>query len=737
MRGYKLGARILNSLFAELKRRNIFRVAGVYAVVGWLIMQVISVMTPALNLPDWVDSFFAITLIAGFPIAMILAWAFELTPEGMKPTKAIETDESITAKTGRKLDYAILGGLALVVGLLAFQTFKPAPSPSSVAPSSEIAANEAEANETAVSETSKPIEASIAVLPFADLSPDGDQEYFGDGIAEELLNSFAQIKEMNVAGRTSSFAYKGQNLDLREIGRVLGVATILEGSIRKQGERIRVTAQLIKADDGFHIWSETYDRDLIDIFAVQDDIAHEISTALMPHLMGKDAPDLPSATPTDIDAYENFLVARQLVHGRSDFKRAKTLLEGVIKTDPDYAPAYALLAQVEISLSDAQGSYGDTPLSEAAPIAQAHLDRAFALDPDLSAAHAAQGLLYSNQSQTGEAITSLERAIEINPNNLEAKMWLAFEYRSTRRHRDVTQTMVEVFDKDPLFGPIGSNAISQLAGIGELERAQKIVDRLHAIDPGSTSTLYAKSSLMGMQGNWGEAINTDLKLLEADPDNARWKASLADIYLNLAAVPEVRQYGDAVYRVYADWIEGDFETARTKYEAILAQAPENALLTNQYINLLAQKGDFQDAVNFFDATWSDLRTFEKKTFSPYGGPPPAYANLALSFQKTGRDEMAKEALARMRTSLDLDKVGGAKNLHFEEAQWQALTGDHAGAIATLEEAFASRTIMPIYIQKRPAFDPIKDHPDFIDLNARNIARINEERAIAGLAATQE
>lgn len=169
----------------------------------------------------------------------------------------------------------------------------------------------------------------------------------------------------------------------------------------------------------------------------------------------------------------------------------------------------------------------------------------------------------------------------------------------------------------------------------------------------------------------------------------------------------------------------------------MAQAPENALLTNQYINLLAQKGDFQDAVNFFDATWSDLRTFEKKTFSPYGGPPPAYANLASSFQKTGRDEMAKEALARMRTSLDLDKVGGAKNLHFEEAQWQALTGDHAGAIATLEEAFASRTIMPIYIQIRPAFDPIKDHPDFIDLNARNIARINEERAIAGLAATQE
>ena len=391
------------------------------------------------------------------------------------------------------------------------------------------------------------------------------------------------------------------------------------------------------------------------------------------------------------------------------------------------------MAQVEIHLSDAQGAYGDTPFSEAAPIIQAHLDRAFALDSDLSAAHAGQGLLYSKQTKTGEAIASLERAIEINPNNLEAKMWLAFEYSGTRRHRDVAQTFVEVFDKDPLFGPIGPNAINQLALIGELERAQEIVDRLHAIDPGSSTTLVAKLTLMGIQGNWGDAINTLLKLLETDPDNARWKAGLAGTYGNLRAVPEMRQYGSALQQTAADWLEGDTETARTKYEAILAQAPDNALLTNLYIDLLAQNGDFQDAVDFFDATWSDLRTFEKKTFSPYSDVGPAYADLALSFQKTGQDEMAKETLRRMRTSLDLDKAGGAANLHIDEAKWQALTGDHQGAIATLEEAFASQTIMPPSIFMWPGFDVIQEHPDFIDLNTRNIARINEERAIVGLA----
>jgi len=169
----------LDNLFAELKRRNIFRVAGVYAVVGWLIMQVVSVMTPALNLPDWVDSFFAILLIAGFPITILLAWAFELTPEGMKPTKSIAPDASITSKTGRKLDYAIIGGLALVGGLLVVQTMRPATAPATIT-------------------ASQASDASIAVLPFVNLSSDPDQEYFSDGISEELLNLFAKIPNLHV-----------------------------------------------------------------------------------------------------------------------------------------------------------------------------------------------------------------------------------------------------------------------------------------------------------------------------------------------------------------------------------------------------------------------------------------------------------------------------------------------------------------------------------------------------------
>ena len=177
------------------------------------------------------------------------------------------------------------------------------------------------------------------------------------------------------------------------------------------------------------------------------------------------------------------------------------------------------------------------------------------------------------------------------------------------------------------------------------------------------------------------------------------------------------------------------DTAQTKFEALLAKAPDSALLTNEYINLLASKGDFQDVVDYYDATWRDLRDFEKKTFNPYSEVPPSYASLALSFQKSGRDALAKDTLARMRTSIDIDKAGGAKNYNIaEEAQWLVLTGDHDGAVAALEARFETDTIIPDYMLSLwPVIDLIRDHPGFIDLHARNTARINEERAIAGLA----
>jgi TolB-like protein len=268
------------SFFNELKRRNVIRVAAAYIIVGWLIMQAGDTLAPALHLPEWVNSLLVFFLLLGFPLALFFAWAFEMTPDGIKKEKEVDRSQSITQVTGQKLNYTIITLLIAALAYFAYDKFL-------VQPTSKTEST------IVVEETAKPIEVteqSIAVLPFVDMSATGDNEYFSDGLTEELLNILAKIKELRVAGRTSSFAFKGKDEDLRSIGEKLNVISILEGSVRKDDKRnrVRITAQLINVEDGYHLWSESYDRQLDDIFAIQDEIAHEVAKALRITLLGED-----------------------------------------------------------------------------------------------------------------------------------------------------------------------------------------------------------------------------------------------------------------------------------------------------------------------------------------------------------------------------------------------------------------------------------------------------------------
>jgi TolB-like protein len=307
------------SFLGELKRRNVFRVAGVYTVVGWLLVQVAATVEEAIALPAWFDAVVLSFLVIVFPIALIFAWAFELTPDGIKRTAAVAPGESITPQTGSKLDVILILSFLVFAGALLVPRFLP----SNEVP---VAGDAVADSQTGAEELPPgPNDASIAVLPFADLSENSNREYFADGISEEILNVLAQAQGMKVAGRTSSFAFKGRNEDLREIGRVLDVAHILEGSVRSQGDKVRVTAQLIQVSDGFHMWSATYDRDLKDIFAVQDDIAQQILVAMKERLMVDEAPKVAAATRTDINAYNLFLEARDLIFSRDPDKMTRAV----------------------------------------------------------------------------------------------------------------------------------------------------------------------------------------------------------------------------------------------------------------------------------------------------------------------------------------------------------------------------------------------------------------------------
>jgi TolB-like protein len=286
------------SLFRELKRRNIFKVAAAYIIVGWLLLQVSDVLVPALYLPDWFHSGIAFLLILGFPVAMIFAWAFELTPEGLKRDHEVDRSQSITQQTSRKLDFIIIGLLIAALGYFAWDKFVLAP---------ERKTELVEAT-TAVVEQTAEIDKSIAVLPFVNMSSDTEQEYFSDGLTEEVLNLLAKIPNLRVIARTSSFAYKGKDVKIAEVANELHVGHVLEGSVRKAGNQLRITAQLIRASDSSHLWSETYDRTLENIFAIQDEIAAAVVSQLKLELLGETL----GSKQVDPAAYALFLQAQQV-----------------------------------------------------------------------------------------------------------------------------------------------------------------------------------------------------------------------------------------------------------------------------------------------------------------------------------------------------------------------------------------------------------------------------------------
>lgn len=381
------------SFIKELKRRNVFRVGIAYTIVAWMLIEVTATTFPMLRLPEWSSTLVTVLLMTGFPLALIFAWAFELTPEGIKLEKHVDRSASIRHVTGRKLDFIIISILALAVVVFTVDKFVLVP-------------NTITASDSAQQIVSSNVQPSIAVLPFVNMSDDPGNEYFSDGLSEEILNLLAKIRGLKVIGRTSSFAFKGRNEDLRVIGESLGVETLLEGSVRKSGDRVRITAQLIDVMDGAHIWSDTFDRTMIDIFSVQDDVAAAIIDALQIHVGTNPTRGRPTE---NTEAYALFLKARASVN-TYEFREAEQILLEAIELDPKFAEAYELLAfsywwQAGTVVKAAEGQ---KLMGEAAA-------KALAINPDLVLAQSMyQSGNIENWSLLGE-IEALERAVREQP----------------------------------------------------------------------------------------------------------------------------------------------------------------------------------------------------------------------------------------------------------------------------------------------------------------------------------
>ena len=318
----------MKQFFEELKRRNIFKVATAYGIVSWLIIQISDTVFPRFHFPDWTVTFVIILVIIGFPVALLLAWSFELTPEGIKKTVSVEKNTSISKRTGAKLNRIIIGVLALALGYFIYESrfSKSSENVESVVATAEVTT----------------VEQSVAVLPFADLSEKKDQEWFSDGLTEEILNSLARLPQLKVASRTSAFEFKGTNEDIKIIANKLGVAHIVEGSVRRIGDRLKLTAQLIRASDGFHIWSQTYDRSTADLFEVQEDIAEKIANALDIYLDDQKRKRMFSSGTRNVEAFELFLQGKKIFMDSHENKTNQTLwdanvlFEKAMKADPKF-----------------------------------------------------------------------------------------------------------------------------------------------------------------------------------------------------------------------------------------------------------------------------------------------------------------------------------------------------------------------------------------------------------------
>jgi TolB-like protein len=384
------------SLFAELKRRNVYKVAVAYAVVAWLLIQAASIVFPTFEAPSWVMKVVVAVVVLGFPVALILAWAFELTPDGIVRADDVPPNQSITRRTGKELAGITVVLAVIAAALLAFQLTRR--SPAAPRASKDV-----------------PAEKSIAVLPFVNMSSDKENEYFVDGLTEEILNRLAQISALKVPGRTSSFAFKEKNTDLRQVGTALGVANVLEGSVRKAGERLRITAQLVRTADGYHLWSQAYDRKLDDVFAIQEEIARSIADALAVQLKLSDGGS--SERPTqDMAAYSDYLEARALITQRTsaNLQRAATLLEGAVQRDPTFGRAWAALAQAR-----ALAMYYGAPIDVALRGAEEAARKALSIDDSIGLAHSALADVLRDRRDWIASEREFRRALELSPSEGE------------------------------------------------------------------------------------------------------------------------------------------------------------------------------------------------------------------------------------------------------------------------------------------------------------------------------
>ena len=666
-------------LFAELKRRNVFRVGVAYVLLAWVVIQVTDTVGPALNLPEWTLSVVTWFGVIGFPFALFFAWAFELTPSGIKLEKDVDRTDSVTHSTGRKIDFVIIG--LLVIALLSVVIFDDSPP-------AVPGADEGPVAEAAVEPDANRSYDSIGVLPFENMSSDPEQDYLSDGIAEELLNALAKLQNLQVAARTSSFAFKGQNQSITEIGSKLNVETILEGSVRKSGDRLRITAQLIDSADGYHLWSETYDRELTDVFQIQDDITKAIVAALRVHLDTGEAPVVRGSETTSMEAYEAYLRGKHQLRqsGQLSSRAALTSFREATDLDPSFAPAWAGRALTVMYLRETD-FWGDIPREEARLLARNNIDRALALDGELAEAYVAEGILLADDYRYEEALQSFEKAVTINPSLAEGWTWRGRLLGRFGRIREAREDMLKALRLDPLDAGtafFGANLAIDFYdpeffetirdGSSQFPNIRLMLEGMYMteIEPLTTET-YTQVNQLAESLGFGDRLRVDIDLNHLKMIDEEMLAQ------------QSRYPGEFLMWVYMGIDQWD--RALEMYEALPPERQQADINLEELSEMQIKRGQCTEALESLDkAHDGEIRVHGM--VSPNSGR--ANVNLALNrvycLRQLGRSEEADDILSRVRRYINTLRDNADYGYALPEVKLLILQGDTEGALNVLETA---------------------------------------------------
>lgn len=722
----------LSATLGELTRRKVLSTMGAYAVAVFVLLQLMDAAVEPLRLPDWLPTLVVIVLILGFPVVFLLAWQFELTLEGVRKA-------SPAGLLSRRQSMGLFGSMLLVTvglgygfyiyyaGLFAVETPATASDQEVVARQFSAPAN------------------SIAVLPFTDLSAAGDQAYFSDGVAEEILNLLTQVNGLHVAARTSSFAFRGEQHDIREIGRLLNVSTVLEGSIRNSGNRIRLTVQLINVEDGYHIWSQSFDREIDDLFTIQDEIASEIASALVESFAGLNQP--PGGKTDNLAAANAYRTGRLHWWRRTpaELQQALGYFAEALEHDAAFAPAYAGLADSWLLM----GLYGNLSQPEAIEKAMPMIEKALAIDPRSADAYAALGLARWQIGQLDSAESSFLRAIELNDNCIPAHLWLAGVLSQQGRFPEEQRVLEHAMTLDPLNELLAVNYAENLRIRGESDKALALLTEQVKLRPDSTVLLRSLAQHQYYNGNLVEAWRLSHRAYVLEPDNPADLAAFAQTWLTLGEFGEAEQLlqeglaesGNNHKILTTYWmtllVTGRLEEAEQLLREMISDAgedPPDAMRRGfqlQLAMLALAREDWSTAeehlaasLDEYDAPGYDMDGILTLTLASY------------TAQRLGKEDLAKSRMELAERQLQRARLNGVNDadIFYAEASLKALQGEHQAAVAKLQEAYERGFREGWMLALDWRLEPLRKQMEFIELKTR--IEHDLERSISEIRDTQ-